>query len=133
VALVDADEPGRTKARLYLVTLEQFSDILAQENWLEPGSVVLDDAEVDIGAEHMYGLVLSLGELDDHPILTFSQHRGSTPAAPSAKYLQHIARGLREAYDMTDDEIVDYLAPKRGIAGALDAQTLRTAVGSVGA
>lgn len=133
VALVDHDAPGTAKARLYLVTLEQFADVLAQENWLEPGSVSLEtvETEYDLGAEHTYGSVLALGPVDGHPVLTFTQHRGATASTPSAAYLAHIAQGLREAHAMTDDEIVDYLAAVRGVAGMLDAQTLRAALGSV--
>lgn len=133
VASVDPDARGLAKARLYLVTLEQFADVLAQENWLAPGSVVLDHMgliERDLGEGHTYGLVLALGSLDAHPILTFSQRRGMATAAPSARYLKHIALGLREAHSMTDDEIVGYLAPKRGIAGALSNVELLSVVGS---
>lgn len=134
VALVDHDARGVAKARLYLVTFDQFADVLAQENWLEPGSVSIGafDNEFDLGAEHTYGSVLALGELDGHSILTFTQHRGVPAAAPTTPYIAHIAQGLREAHEMTDDEIVGYLADARGVAGALDARTLRAAIGTVG-
>lgn len=131
VASVDPDSAGRAKARLYLVTVEQFADVLAQENWLEPGSVVLDSsdlAEMDLGAGHTYGLVLALGTLDAHPVLTFSLRRGIQTAPPAPRYVRHIAQGLREAHAMSDDEIVEYLAVKRGIVGALSPDELVSAI-----
>lgn len=128
VAFVDPDAEIVTKARLYLITGEQFADVVAQENWLAPGTVpppVFEDAvESVVGAEHMYGLVLSLGSLDDRPVLTFTQHRGTAVAAPSPAYLRHVANGLREAHEMTTSDVVAYLAERRGIAGNLTLETL---------
>jgi hypothetical protein len=117
VAFVDPDSTGGAKARLYLITLEQFADVVAQENWLAPGSVAVADvgAEVHLGVDRMYGLVVPLGELDGYPVATFTQHRGAVAAAPSIAYLGHIARGLREAHGMSDDEIVAYLVTKPGM------------------
>src|SRR3712207_9491342 len=37
MAIYDADAPGEVAARAYLITAEQFVDILAQEMRLEPG------------------------------------------------------------------------------------------------
>ncbi|MGH2759235.1 MAG: histone deacetylase [Actinomycetota bacterium] len=123
VAFVDPDAEVKTKARLYLITAEQFADVVAQENWLPPGEVAVpgfdDGLELIVGADHTYGLVLSLGALDGHPILTFTQHRGTRSAAPSTAYLRHIGAGLREAHAMSVDEIVDYLSDRRGIRDVL--------------
>lgn len=128
VAFVDPDAEIVTKARLYLITGEQFADVVAQENWLAPGTVsppvFVDSAESIVGAEHMYGLVLSLGSLDDRPVLTFTQHRGTAVAAPSPAYLRHIADGLREAHGMTTSDVVAYLAERRGIVGNLTNEVL---------
>jgi hypothetical protein len=129
VAFVDPDAEFATKARLYLITAEQFADVVAQENWIPPGDVVVpgfeDSLEALVGAEHMYGLVLSLGSLDDHPILSFTQHRGTASSAPSVAYLRHIAEGLREAHDMTEADVIDYLVGRRGIAGNFAVEALR--------
>lgn len=133
VAFVDPDSETSSKARLYLITADQFGDVVAQENWLVPGKVTLADWEGDervIGVEHMYGLVLALGSVDDYPVLTFTQHRGASRSTPSPAYLHHIAEGLREAHAMTSADIVDYLAKRPGIFGNLTDDELRTSIES---
>ena len=117
-----------TKLRLYLVTLGQFEDVVAQENWLEPGSVELSDARYDphhiIGADHTYRVILQLGEIDDMPVLTITQDVGTPIAAPTIPYLRHIAQGLREAHGCSNAEIADYLSGRPGAASAFDQRDL---------
>jgi hypothetical protein len=122
------------KARLYMLTLEQVADVVAQENWLDPGTVVLDDAAlhgpVVLPGRHMYGIVLPLPERDGVPVLSVTQSADTETAPPSSSYLRHIAEGLREAHGMSDDEIASYLASKRGVRGAIDADDLAAVVDS---
>jgi hypothetical protein len=133
VAFVDPDTEVSTKARLYLITSEQFADVVAQENWVRPGEIVVpgfeDGLEALVGADHMYGLLLSLGSLEGHPICTFTQHRGTSAAAPSFAYLRHIADGLQEAHALSLDEIVDYLSERRGILAMLSKDSIAAALG----
>lgn len=119
--------PAQTRARLYLVTLRQFEDVVAQENWLEPGSLRVDDPsapESDLGPDLTYGLVLNVGERDGVPVLTVTRPRGVAPAAPSQAYLRHVVDGLREAFDMDAEAVVAYLAARPGIAEALSVEDL---------
>lgn len=134
VAFVDSSAGQIAKARLYLITLEQFEDVVAQENWLAPGSVVLGphDREMDVGTDHTYGLVLPLAELEGRPILTVTQRRGTRIARPSVAYLKHIADGLREAHGMGPDQVVDYFLSKRGVAGEFTLAELEATVRSSG-
>ncbi len=127
VAFVDPDVPKGAKARLYLITMEQFADVVAQENWLEPGSVSLPDLhdELDLGADRTYGLVILVGKLDGHRIATFTQHRETVSARPSIAYLRHIAQGLSESHGLSRAEIAAYLAAARGIHPALTSNELR--------
>lgn len=131
VALVDPDVSGKTKARLYLISLEQFEDVVAQENWLACGSVRLGhtEDEISIGSERVYGLVVALGPLDGRPVLTVTQQRGTAIAKPSVAYLRHIAIGLREAHGLDTDEAATYLLGKRGVAGAYTSAELIDAIG----
>ena len=116
VAFLVPDETATAKARLYLLTIEQVADVIAQENWLEPGSVEIDAFMLDrtstIPGSHMYGTVVVLHRRDGVPVLAVSQDPGTPPNAPSAAYLRHIADGLREAHGMTGEEIAAYLATK---------------------
>lgn len=124
VAFVDRAGDA-TLARLYLITLEQFADVVAQENWLDPGTleIALDD-EVNLGEGLHYGLVLGLGEFDGDPVLTVTRQRGTAIARPSAAYLRHVARGLAESHRLSPAEIAAYLASKRGVSGEIGEEEL---------
>jgi hypothetical protein len=127
VAFLGPQADAAAKVRLYLLTTEQVADVIAQENWLEPGTVVIDDHMLDhtttIPGSHMYGTVVALHRHDGVPVLAVSQDPGTPASAPSAAYLRHIADGLRESHAMSDDAIVAYLCAKRGApdAGAVAA------------
>ena len=104
--------PGNgARARLYLLTLGQFCDVVAQENWLQPGSVAIEPCEEQIvlDGDHSYRVILPLGERDGVPVMTISQPADIHLNAPTDAYLRHISDGLREAHGMSDDEIADYL------------------------
>jgi len=135
VAFFSAGPERRAKSRAYLITAQQFDDVLAQENHVDPGLINVGPANgkmrLQVGSG-WYGLVVGCGELAAIPVLTITRAVALDVAAPSPDYLRHIVQGLREAHAMTDDEIVDYLAPKRGIAGSFNPQTLFDVVGSVG-
>lgn len=127
VALVDPDSVRVARARLYLITVDQFADVVAQENWLEPGSVSLLEMhdELDIGDGRMYGLVLAVGELDGHPVVTFTQRRRTPASKPSIAYLRHIAVGLNESHGLSGAEIAAYLSAARGIHQAFTEDELQ--------
>lgn len=132
VATLNIGADGHALARLYLVTAEQFADVVAQENWMDPGEVVLPGdlaAEHDLGAERVYGLVRRAGTLDGRPVLTVTQHAGVRPAAPSPAYLHHIAEGLRETHALDDAAIASYLAAAPGVSGVLSQADVFAAVG----
>ena len=133
VAMIDeprGDTP--VKLRLYLITLEQFADVVAQENWLEPGAVDLSDVAFAphhvIGPDHVYRVVLQIGELDGRPVLTVTQDPSAPTAAPTLRYLRHIAQGLREAHGLSDEEIAGYLVTRPGVAGTFAADELASAL-----
>jgi hypothetical protein len=116
---------------LYLITAEQFADVVAQENQLRV--VELGDLEQlerrDLGAG-WYGLVLALDRVDGRPVLTVTSRDRKDPAAPTLDYLRYIAQGLRESHDMPDQAIADYLLGKSGVAGAFAREELVSALAS---
>jgi len=116
-AFYDPDLPGVTAGRAYLITAGQFSDLLAQEMYREPGAdldlrAVLTTGRVRLGPGR-YETLLHLGDHDTHPMLTFTapwsagtvQH---VPPAPA--YLDTLAAGLREAHGWPPDRIERYLS-----------------------
>jgi hypothetical protein len=127
VAFVRTSPGAKAKARLYLVTLDQFSDVVAQENWLVPGTISIEPTEQQIvlDGEHTYRVVIPLGMRDGTPVLTVSQLAATDIAAPTTPYLRYIAEGLRTSHGLSTDEIVAYLASAPGglspedVAGAV--------------
>ncbi|WP_151526004.1 histone deacetylase [Serinicoccus kebangsaanensis] len=110
----DASE-GVVLARAYLLTGEQFADVVAQEMRRAPGQA-LDLAPALSAGRHAYGpgryeTVHHVGDLDGRPVLTFTADRpGDLPENPPAPaYLRTIAAGLADAHDLAPDAVVTYL------------------------
>jgi hypothetical protein len=128
LALYDPDLPGAAPARAYLVTAGQFADIAAQEMYRDPG------ADLDLAAlpregrrvlgPGRYETVVYRGDLDGHPILTFTAHWGladTRPEPPSAGYLRTIGGGLAAAHQWSAARTGAYLAGRPGARGAWSA------------
>jgi hypothetical protein len=123
MAIYDARADGEVAARAYLITAEQFVDILAQEMRLEPGLDV-DLAPVQETGWHTFGpgRYQTLGHLgihEDFPMLTFTSADidGHPVSPPSEGYLRTMALGLAESHGWTSTQIGDYLARFPGAAG----------------
>ena len=132
VAFFDAEGPGAVPATAYLLTARQFSDVLDQEMWRPPGSnhdlsEVLDLGRGALGPGR-YETLHRVGDLDGHPVLTFTADVIPPLNAPSALYLATMVRGLRAVHRLTDDEIVDILLARPGIRPAWDTESLRALV-----
>lgn len=131
--------PVGAAARGYLLTVEQFRDLMAQEMHREPGEVdAFDPAEVvrrgvlRLGDGH-YETLWHVDDLDGYPVLTFSSpwNPHTVPLnRPSARYLCMLAAGLREAHSLPQEEIVRYLAERPGVQGNWSPGELRSVVGT---
>jgi tetratricopeptide (TPR) repeat protein len=115
------EETAATLGRMYLITEQQFLDVVSQENEGVRVSVDLQKAKQQGGMifqEGGYGNILYLGEQDGFPIYTFTSSGDiglEAPVAPSPRYLQYIISGLKEVYPLTNEDIVKYLLSKPGI------------------
>ncbi len=116
VAFLDpAPTPGaRTRGRAWLVTLDQFADVLAQECGLPVGSVevpALDGGLVVAHPDHWYGCVVPLGPLDGWPMVTFTDEgaAGLVAGAPGPAYRAVIAEGLAEAHGLSPADAEAYI------------------------
>ena len=128
MAFFDADRAGTVACRAYLVTVEQFGDVVAQEMRHPPGgdfaralaAVLPEVGELHTLGPGRYETVLRLGVRDGVPMMTVTSsdvdELGLNP--PSAAYLRSIATGLRESHGWSDGGIADYLAPAPGLHGA---------------
>jgi hypothetical protein len=133
-AFLDLDPTAATVAalRAYKVTWEQLEDIAAQESArgvttidLEPISLV-EGFSMSVGAGR-YDNLSCLGTIERIPVVTLTapwRLADVHTAAPSLPYLATLVRGLREAFDMYDDDIVDYLARAPGCTVALASAAL---------
>jgi len=118
VAFVDP-APGEalTRGRAYLVTAEQFQDVLAQESGRAVGSEVdwapaVADGSVRLG-DNGYDLVIHLGDADGWPMVTFTTPR--PPAehqlnAPGVSYRSTITQGLAQSHGLSGAQADEYLS-----------------------
>lgn len=121
MAFYDAEATGEVAARAYLITTEQFVDVLAQETRRPPGMTL--DLEPffqgDCYGEGVggYPLLVRVGERRGLPLVTFTRPRPteSPLAAPSAPYLAAMAIGLREAHGWSEVQIDRYLSELPGV------------------
>jgi hypothetical protein len=130
LAVYDPRAAGEVAARAYLITAEQFVDVLAQEMRLQPG-IDLDLALVQETRWHSYGpgcyqTVAALGFREGLPMLTFTCAEGDDRPAnpPSAGYLRTMAIGLRESHGWTNSRIGNYLARFPGAAGTWSPESI---------
>ena len=126
IAFYDADHPGPTLARAYLVSEQQFADVAAQERRELPGedldlTHVLTHSRHHLGPGHYQALHL-VSELDGLPVLTFTTPDPSVLQrnSPTPAYLATLVTGLRDAHHLPDDEIADYLLGRPGIGPEWD-------------
>lgn len=123
-AFYDPELTGAAAARAYLITSGQFADIASQEMYRPTGvdfdlTAVLATGRVEVGPGR-YETLLYLGDLDGHPLLTFTAPWHATDVcwtAPSASYLRILMAGLRETYGWGNPQIGRYLAGLPGARG----------------
>lgn len=124
VAYYDAQLPGTSPARAYLITPEQFADVAAQESHRPPGGqldieTLVRDGTLALGRGG-YETLLCLGQLEGHPLVTFTApHRRDeiVHTVPSGAYLRTLAEGLLESRPWTARRAAEYLADLPGAAG----------------
>ena len=118
---------GAVHARAYLLTLEQFGDLVAQETRHPVGRslVLARSGPTRHGMSRVYDVVLDLGRLDGHRLLTLSSSADHPVKPPSAAYLRTLMDGLAEGFGLGVEEQVAYLAGLAGMSPAWTAETLR--------
>lgn len=116
MAFYDPEAPGVVAARAYLITAEQFVDVLAQETLRSPG-MALDLAPAFRGDRYSggvggYSRLVRVGDRRGVPLVTFTRDRRSVSnlAAPTEPYLAAMATGLREAHGWSPAQIDCYLS-----------------------
>lgn len=105
----------RTLGRAWLVTWEQFADVLAQECGLPVGSVevpVLEQVCVVAHPGLWYGCIIPLGSLEGWRMVTFTDETAAdlVLAGPGPSYRAVLAEGLAESHGLSPAEADAYIA-----------------------
>lgn len=118
--------------RAYLITDEQFNDVVLQENakkvdgtrFVPPYEQLLHKGHWVLPENPLYGGLLNIGSQGGYPVLTFTTARTRLETnAPAESYVKTIASGLKETYPrMSIAEISDYLLKAEGVRGNIDAR-----------
>ena len=134
MAFYDRAAAGTIACRAYLVTAEQFADVAAQEMRRPPGGEfaveltgLLPDVETIVTTgSGMYETIVRLGDHHGAPMFTITHHEVAnlSLASPSGRYLEWVARGLREAHAWDDLRIATYLEASPGVRGAWSSDEL---------
>lgn len=113
----------QTLGRMYLITNEQFVDVVRQETKTKEDINIdfekaIVDGSVIFKRRSWYGNLIYLGTQSGFPIFTFTnENKFNSPTKPSENYLKVIIKGLRETYDyLNSQEISQYFITKDGIA-----------------
>ncbi|WP_225228577.1 hypothetical protein [Bacillus sp. PS06] len=121
-----------TFGRMYLITADQFKDVVRQENddnTLDINLTEVIDKKASTFRNSWYGHIIHLGEQDLYPIFTFTSFwdQGDVPyQGPSDEYLSTILRGIKNTYTMTDEELINYIKNKKGIKDNLSINHIKT-------
>ncbi|GAB3798444.1 hypothetical protein [Virgibacillus kimchii] len=131
VAFIDHKKEDRntTIARKYLITEDQFREVVEQENNVDnlelPVPDIIKKGHMDL-TPGWYGRVLYLGESEGAPMFTFTNAKPMGEynfTIPPSTYLSMISRGLKET-GMEKDEMVEYFMEKPGVKGKFTSESL---------
>ncbi|WNF38675.1 hypothetical protein RJD24_09740 [Bacillaceae bacterium IKA-2] len=114
------DNNYETHSSKYLITTEQFIDVVKQENNGDELKIDFDEVKKD-GFQTIrnswYGTILYIGNEGGLPIFTFTANWDlDVPYnKPSQQYLSMIIEGLKKTVKLNNTEIIDYLCTKQGV------------------
>lgn len=131
-----------TRAKMYLITWEQFVEVVEQENHREAQYV---DLKKQMNAllkqfqgtqvqsvkllDGMYGRLVYLGLHESYPMFTFTTPKNFdelTITRPGNAYLQVIYRGLSSSWkDFSEKEAIEYFLGKRGVKEHVTVEELK--------
>ena len=118
---IKASQGIQTYCNMYLITKEQFVEVVRQEN-KNDNSINIDfNAALKNGSFNFkpggtYGNLLHVGYKSNYPIFTFTSSVNEFPSRrPSERYLKMFMSGLLESHKLAKQQIIDYLISKDGI------------------
>lgn len=125
------NENANTLGNMYLITRQQFMEVVQQENnTKDPIEIDFDRAQnqksLVIKENSWYGNLLSLGEKDEAPIFTFTNENylSSEINPPNHHYLKTIIKGLLATHQLSQLELEAYFLSKKGIDKIIIAEVI---------
>lgn len=125
---------GVVHARAYLLQHAQLGDLVAQEARRPVGGpwALSPSGPTRHGLSEVYDVVLDLGLLDGHRLVTLTTTGRHAPNPPAPAYVRTMLDGLADGFGLDLDARVAYLASADGMAPRWTADRLRVlAPGSV--
>jgi len=128
-AFIQPAADSKVLGRMYLITYEQFNDVVLQENGvrlreqLENKLPPPDSIDKKTGyslkrqiPDSLYDRLVYIGSEGGHPIFTFTTTETLPIGAPTCEYLGQIVPGIHETYPkMLESEIYTYLSRAKGV------------------
>lgn len=129
VAFLDPDVDEGACIRCWDISAQQFMDVAAQENGLDPGGIEIDlgkvkDAGQLIIGDTWYSRIVYLGEYLGQPLMTFTSPSAVKVNAPGASYLSVILKGFLEAAPTQQGRHLDRLMRAQGVDSAWTRESL---------
>jgi hypothetical protein len=135
---------AETLCAAYLIQKEQFIDVLLQENGKDPKqeNISINFNELKNAGEYFlppenenqwYGRILYLGEKDGYGLLTFTAKWDDAEiqcTQPGENYLKTIIEGIKTNFELSTDEIINYLFRLCGIHNKLSLSELERLIHS---
>ncbi|WP_186757239.1 hypothetical protein [Echinicola salinicaeni] len=114
----EKDLSSKTFGRMYLITKDQFLDVVMQENALSERpdidfKAIQKEKNGVLTNANWYNTICYLGEYEGAPIYTFTHHKLISPKVqPHPSYLSTIIAGIKETFKLSESEIHAYLSSK---------------------
>lgn len=119
---------SQSLGRMYLITRDQFIDVVKQETE-RPQVTINFDLAIKSGdyvflQRSWYGRIVYLGVQNGYPIFTFTGEADQEANPPDDAYLKMIIDGIREVYVFSNEEIADYFLTCDGISDRYNKEQL---------
>lgn len=112
---------SQSLGRMYLITRDQFIDVVKQETNRSYLSIdfnlAVENGDYVFIEKSWYGRIVYLGVQNGYPIFTFTSEADQDANPPHGAYLKMIIEGIREVYNISSEDIADYFLGCDGISG----------------
>jgi hypothetical protein len=123
----------KTYAKMYLITKDQFEDVVKQENRISiKDPLVIDYPKLHqsksfiLFPDKFYGRLLYLGQEENYPIYSFTSPIDDVLfKSPSEAYILSILTGIRLNFNTKAEELYDVFSSLKGIFNHIDLKILK--------